>query len=142
MIKLMNISNKKLILDLLRFKSDAVGAFASGICMLHCLSTPFFFIASTCSLSCCNNAPAWWQLMDYLFLGISFFAIQQATKSSIKEWVVKGLWVSWVALFISILNIKLEWIQLAENLKFIPALMLVGLHTYNMRSFQCEKECC
>ena len=142
MIKLINISIKKLILEPLRFKSDAIGAFASGLCMMHCLSTPFFFIASACSSSCCNNAPEWWQWMDYLFLGISFFAIQQTTKSSIKEWVVPGLWVSWATLFFFIINIKLEWVQLAENLKFIPAFMLVGLHTYNMRYNQCEEECC
>ena len=40
------------------------------------------------------------------------------------------------------INIKLEWVQLAENLKFIPAFILVGLHTYNMRYNQCDEECC
>ena len=80
--------------------------------------------------------------MDYLFLGISFFAIQQTTKSSTKEWVLPGLWVSWATLFFFIINIKLEWVQLAENLKFIPAFILVGLHTYNMRYNQCDEECC
>ena len=44
--------------------------------------------------------------------------------------IVQGLWVAWVALFIAILNIKMEWIYLAENIKFIPA--FVGWFTmYN-----------
>ena len=142
MIKLINISIKKLILQPLHFKSDTIGAFASGLCMMHCLATPFFFIASACSLSCCNNTPLWWQWMDYLFLGISFFAIQQATKSSSKQWVIQGLWAAWIALFLLIINVKLEWIQIHTNLKFLPAFMLVGFHVYNMRYCQCEKDCC
>ena len=142
MIKMISISIKRFAVDSELFKSDALGAIASGLCILHCLATPFFFIASACSLSCCNNAPLWWQWMDYVFLGISFFAIKYATKSSAKDWVVQGLWISWVSLFFTILNVKMEWIHLAENLKFIPAFALVGLHMYNMRYCQCEKECC
>tara|TARA_B100001250_G_C19738662_1_gene762032 strand:+ start:602 stop:1036 length:435 start_codon:yes stop_codon:yes gene_type:complete len=143
MIKLINITAKKLIIKNLKISSDAIGAFASGLCMLHCLATPFFFIASACSSSCCNNAPAWWQWMDYLFLAISFFAIKQVVKSSMKEWVTQGLWINWVILFFFIINVKLEWFQLAENLKFIPAFTLVFLHLYNMKYCQCDaKECC
>ena len=142
MIKMISISMKRFAVDSQFFKSDALGAIASGLCILHCLATPFFFIASACSLSCCNNAPLWWQWMDYVFLGISFLAIKYATKSSSKGWVVQGLWVAWVALFVAIFNIKMEWIYLAENIKFIPAFALVGLHVYNMRYCRCEKECC
>ena len=142
MIKMISISMKKFAVDSELFKSDALGAIASGLCILHCLATPFFFIASACSLSCCNNAPLWWQWMDYVFLGISFLAIKYATKSSSKDWVVQGLWVAWVTLFIAILNVKMEWIYLSENIKFIPAFALVGLHMYNMRYCKCEKECC
>ena len=128
MIKMISISMKKFAVDSELFKSDALGAIASGLCILHCLATPFFFIASACSLSCCNNAPLWWQWMDYVFLGISFIAIKYATKSSAKDWVVQGLWISWISLFFTILNVKMEWIHLAENIKFIPAFALVGLH--------------
>ena len=142
MIRMINLSIKRFAIDSELLKSDAIGAIASGLCILHCMATPIFFIASACSLSCCNNAPLWWQWMDYVFLGISFLAIKYATKSSSKDWVVQGLWVAWVTLFIAILNIKMEWIHLAENIKFIPAFALVGLHMYNMRYCQCKKECC
>ena len=142
MINLINISIKKINWNSVSINSDTVGALASVLCMLHCLATPIFFIASVCSLSCCNNTPLWWQSMDYLFLGISFFAIKYATKSSTNEWVIRGLWVAWAFLFFFILNIKLEWIQLSENFKFIPAFLLVGLHAYNMRFCQCKEKCC
>ena len=142
MINLINVSIKKIIFEPLYSKSDTVGAFASGLCMLHCLSTPFFFIASACTSSCCSNTPLWWQWMDYLFLGISFFAIQQATKSSTKEWIVQALWLSWIGLFFTVINTNLEWVKLHSNIKFIPAFLLVVLHVYNMRYCRCEKECC
>ncbi|GIS54160.1 hypothetical protein Ct9H90mP29_12020 [bacterium] len=81
--------------------------------------------------------------MDYFFLFISFFAIIQATGSTTNEWISYGLWTSWVALFLLIFNIKFGWVNLAENLKFIPAFTLVGLHLYNMRYCQCDSnECC
>ena len=142
MIKAINVSIRKIIFETLNIKSDTIGAFASGLCMVHCLATPFFFIASACSASCCSNTPLWWQWMDYIFLGISFLAIQQASKSSTKYWVVQGLWFSWLTLFFLILNIKLELLYLPPNFKFFPAFMLVFLHVYNMRYCQCEKDCC
>ncbi len=142
MIRAINISVNKLISDHLKISSDAMGAFASGLCILHCLSTPIFFIASACSSSCCSNTPLWWQWMDYLFIGISFFAIKTASKSSTKQWVIQGLWISWAVLLFFIINLKLELFYLVENLKFVPAFALVFLHTYNMRYCRCEKECC
>ena len=128
---------------LFKIQSDAIGDLASGLFMIHCLATPFFFIASACSASCCNMAPLWWQWMDYFFLFISFFAIIQATRSTTNEWISYGLWTRWVALFLLIFNIKFGWVNIAENLKFIPAFTLVGLHLYNMRYCQCDSnECC
>ena len=142
MIKVINVSIKKIIFETLNIKSDTIGAFASGLCMVHCLATPFFFIASACSASCCSNTPLWWQWMDYIFLVISFFAIIQASKSSNNEWIKFGLWISWSVLFLLIINIRLDMVHITENIKFIPAFTLVGLHVYNMRYCQCEQDCC
>ncbi len=142
MIRAINISINKLLFERWKINSDTVGAFASALCMIHCLATPIFFIASACSSSCCNASPLWWQWMDYVFLGISFVAIRTASKSSTKQWVIQGLWINWATLFFLIVNAKLGWFQLAQNIKFIPAFALVFLHTYNMKFCKCEKECC
>ena len=143
MMNLITISIKKISSTHVKSISDIVGASASGLCILHCLATPFFFIASTCSSICCATTPSWWQWMDYLFLAISLFAIKQSTKSSTNEWIIYGLWINWLVLCFSIINIRLEWIQLAENFKFIPAFALAILHIYNLRYCQCnENECC
>ena len=114
-LKPFNINN-----DRLNFtsKSDVIGAFASGLCMMHCIATPFFFIASACSATCCNTSPIWWQRLDYIFLFVSLFAVYQGAKSSTKLWVSCGLLANWLALFILILNTKLGWFFIAENFKF------------------------
>ena len=108
MIRAINISINKLLFERWKINSDTVGAFASGLCMIHCLATPIFFIASACSSSCCNASPLWWQWMDYVFLGISFVAIRTASKSSTKQWVIQGLWINWATLFFLIANAKFD----------------------------------
>ena len=124
-------------------KSDAIGAVSSGLCMIHCLATPVFFIAATCSASCCSAAPLWWQWLDYVFLIISFFAITHSVKSTKSNIVKYGLWVSWVGLFLFILNIQFQWVLISENIKFIPAFSLIGFHLYNIRYCQCkDDQCC
>ncbi len=142
MVKLINLSISRVLKQNSNINSDALGAFASGLCMLHCLATPIFFIVSACSSSCCNNAPLWWQWMDYLFLGISFFAIRQASKTSTKEWVVQGLWISWFALLFFIINAKFTWFYIMPNMKFLPAFALVFLHIYNMKFCRCSADKC
>ena len=124
-------------------KSDAIGAVSSGLCMIHCLATPVFFIAATCSASCCSAAPLWWQWLDYVFLIISFFAITHSVKSTKSNIVKYGLWISWVGLFLFILNIQFQWFLISENIKFIPAFSLIGFHLYNIRYCQCkDNQCC
>ena len=123
-------------------KSDAVGVISSGLCMIHCLATPVFFIAATCSTSCCNAAPLWWQWIDYAFLIISFIAITHSIKSTNSNLVKYGLWVSWVALFLFILNIQFQWFSISDNIKFIPAFSLIGFHLYNIRYCKCNDDNC
>ena len=142
MINTLNIYIEKLIFETFKIKSDSIGALASALCMAHCIATPFFFIASACSASCCNNSPLWWQWLDYCFLIISFFAITQATKSTKYDWIKLGLWISWAGLFLSILNVKFMWLYMNSNVKFIPAFTLVVLHVYNMKFCQCKEQCC
>ena len=54
------------------FSLDKIGIAATALCMIHCIGTPFIFIAKACSTACCAGAPLWWQLIDYFFLIITF----------------------------------------------------------------------
>ena len=65
------------MIAILKQKSDLIGAIASFICMIHCLATPFLFIASACSKSCCAAAPKWWVWLDFVFLSLSWLFSDQ-----------------------------------------------------------------
>jgi len=123
-------------------RSDSIGALASGLCLIHCIATPFIFLAQTCSAICCDTAPAWWTSIDFLFIGISFFAVYRSAKNTSKIWMSTTLWISWIALCLVILNEKLALISLPESTIYIPAIALVLLHLYNRKYCQCKDDTC
>jgi len=65
---------------ILKPDSDIMGALASGLCMMHCIITPFLFaaLATTCS----EVGPLWWKMVDFVFLVITFIAIRYTAKST------------------------------------------------------------
>ena len=124
-------------------KSDYIGAISSCLCMIHCIATPFIFFATVCTSSCCSSAPLWWQCLDYIFLFISFIAVYQSTKSTNSKLIKFSLWSSWVVLLLSILNMKFAWLNISENIKFVPAFSLILLHLYNFKYYRFNtKNCC
>ncbi|WP_353778379.1 MerC family mercury resistance protein [Winogradskyella sp. 3972H.M.0a.05] len=126
----------------LAIRSDSLGAMASGLCLLHCIATPLLFIAQTCSASCSEAAPIWWQWIDYIFLSISFFAVYHSARTTSSEIMKVALWVSWSFLFVVILNEKLQWLPLPGATIYVAALILVALHLYNLKFCQCKTDNC
>lgn len=133
MIKTLSLSYQK--------NSDLIGAVASGLCLIHCIATPLLFIAQTCSATCCETSPIWWQWIDYLFLLISFFAVYRSNKTTSKAWIGKAMWISWALLFMLIINERFELISLPELALYLPALALISLHLYNQKYCQCNENC-
>lgn len=123
-------------------KSDKVGALASSLCMIHCVATPFVFIAQTCSSACCSSAPDWWIWIDYFFLAISFFAVYRSTQTTSKKYIKIALWISWIALFIAIVNERFLFVHLPHTFKYIAGISLVVIHLYNLKYCQCENDTC
>jgi len=128
-----------LVNSLKQNNSDILGAAASGLCILHCIFTPFIFIAQT-SKATHVEAPIWWGTIDIFFIIISFFAVYWSTLRSSKTWMKYALWISWIGLCLIILNEKIGLLSLAEFSIYIPALALIGLHFYNQRYCKCENE--
>ncbi|WP_405246507.1 MULTISPECIES: MerC domain-containing protein [unclassified Cellulophaga] len=126
----------------LKQKADILGTLASILCLVHCMATPFLFMAQAGSVFCCEDPPAWWKFMDYLFLAISFVAIQWSTKTTTIKWLAPALWLSWLALAAILLNEKLELIALPEPVVYIPAIALVSLHLYNRKHCKCNVDKC
>lgn len=123
-------------------KTDFIGAGASLLCLIHCIATPFVFIAKSCSATCCADTPTWWKAIDVLFLVISFTAIFQSAKHSTSKMVVGGLWLSWLTLSLIILNDYINVLNLHQHAIYIPTVALVILHFYNLKYCQCKKDTC
>lgn len=132
----------KLTSHKLHLNADLIGSVSSFLCLIHCLLTPFLFVAQTCSVANCSDAPLAWQLIDYLFIGISYLAVKQSIKNSSTKWVKKGLWFSWVLTFIFIINHTFGWLPIPKILVYIPAGALIVLHLYNLKYCQCKEDGC
>jgi len=129
-------------MNLILNKSNDIGIIASLICLVHCIATPFLFVAKLFADSCCKATPTWWTSLDYLFLFIAFFAVYQSAKMTAKKWVRLGLWLSWLVLFMVIINEQIQLYALSENAIFLPTLSLISLHIYNRNFCQCKTEKC
>ncbi len=129
-------------LQILQKETDIVGAAASGLCLLHCLATPFLFIAQAGSVVHHAESPSWWNLIDVLMLIVSLFAVYWAVKNTSKQWIKYALSASWIFLALIILNEKFEGFHLVEELIYIPTLSLVLFHLYNRKYCNCKDEEC
>jgi hypothetical protein len=123
-------------------KPDTIGAIVSTLCVVHCLLTPLLFVAQSYTATHSHEAPFWWKNLDYLFILISIIAVYESTKKSTNKLIKAGLWMSWIMLFLLILNEKLVWIELDEIITYCVALTLSMLHIYNLNYCQCETENC
>jgi len=121
-------------------KPDTIGAIVSTLCVVHCLLTPLLFVAQSYTATHSHEAPFWWKNLDYLFILISIIAVYESTKKSTNKLIKAGLWMSWIMLFLLILNEKLVWIELDEIITYCVALTLSMLHIYNLNYCQCETE--
>ena len=120
-------------MDITAVKTDKIGIIASVLCMIHCLATPFLFLATTYSSSCSEISPFWWSSIDFLFLMVSFFAIYKATQNTSKTWLQYAMWASWIFLLVILLIEKLYIFSLFEYAIYYPGVALVILHFYNLR---------
>ena len=123
-------------------KTDFIGASASLLCLIHCVATPFLFLAKSCSDICCAETPIWWKTIDYLILLISFIAIYRSTKTSNSTPIKWLLWISWISLALIVLNESVNLVDINKNIILIPALALVILHLYNLKYCQCQTDYC
>ena len=121
---------------------DSIGIIASTLCLIHCVATPFIFIAKACTATCCSDAPTWWIMIDYLFLIISFLAIFFISKNLNIKWLKISFWLSWFVLLFTILNHSVNIIHLPKNFIYIPSFAIIILHFYNLQFCKCQNESC
>jgi len=124
-------------------KPDTYGAIASSLCIIHCLVTPLLFIAHTSAIGNQETSPIWWNNLSYIFLIISFFAVARSARNTSKFYMKPILWLSWSALFLLVINEKIQLTPLPEIITYIAALSLSVVHLYNLKYCQCTStKCC
>lgn len=124
-------------------RSDIYGAWASSLCLVHCLATPLIFVLQASTANACASSPWWWSGIDFLFLLISGIAIYYSAQHTSAIWMPVALYIGWTILTILIINEKLHVFPLPHILTYVPALSLVALHLYNRKYCRCAgEECC
>lgn len=121
--------------------SDIVGMFASALCFMHCLATPFLFVMQA-GLSIGGGVHLWWDALDILFLVISFSAVYWSAKNTSKRWMAYSFWSLWILMSLIVTNEKVEVGHLEEEAIYLPTLGLVLLHMYNRSNCRCEGDNC
>ena len=123
--------------------SDIIGATASAMCFIHCLVTPFLFVAYSNNVIIENTDPWWWGILDIVFLVISLFAVYWSTYNTSKQFVKYTFWTLWILLALIIINEKWEIAHIAEVFIYLTTSGIFFLHLYNRRYCQCEDaKCC
>ncbi|RNC86397.1 MAG: MerC domain-containing protein [Winogradskyella sp.] len=123
--------------------SDYIGAIASTLCLIHCLATPFIFLAhSSVHHNHGHASPLWWKAFDVVFVCISFIAVFWSTRHSTNKNIKYALWASWFVLCFIIMNEHFSILAIPESAIYIPAIALVILHLYNKKYCQCNDESC
>jgi len=121
-------------------KSDALGAFSSSICLIHCICTPVLFAVHS---SCCEAVtPLWWKSIDYIFLIIAFFAVYKSASETSKNWMKYALFISWFMLGFIVINSRLGIVYLPKISIYVASVVMVLLHIYNSKYCQCSDKKC
>ncbi|WP_298317574.1 MerC domain-containing protein [uncultured Aquimarina sp.] len=127
----------------IRSNSDTLGIIASSLCLVHCLATPFLFLANTEFILSEGEHPFWWKSLDFIFLGLSFIAVYKTTQTTSNQKLKYAFWICWSLLFAIVLNEKLHLVHLVEEIIYVVAILLVSLHFYNQKYCRCNnKKCC
>ena len=126
----------------IKFHADNIGMASSSLCLIHCLITPFIFIAQTCTASCCADCPNWWKSIDFFFLLISFFAAYYAAKNTSKNWVKISFYFLFSLLTLLVVIQHTPYLSLSVYLNYFVAFLLFSLHIYNKRWCKCSTRCC
>jgi len=123
--------------------SDYIGASASGLCLMHCIATPFLFLSQASLVSVSNEMLFLWQSLNFFLLTISAIAVYYSIKNSSSLSVNTLLFLTWFILLCLIITEVFEIFSVPEFYSYITAISLSGLHIYNLKYCRCDnEECC
>jgi len=113
--------------------SDYIGAIAGVLCIIHCIITPLLFLINAELAT--KQTLFTLQLIGYIFLIISFFAVYRSALNTTNNTVKFLFFLIWGSLLFLILNESFGAFHIAETFTFISAFSLSALHIYNLKYF-------
>ena len=116
---------------------DIYGIIVCTLCVLHCIATPLIFFSVAASNDDKISPPFLWKNLDYLFLAISLFIVYSSVKNTTKPIMKYILGISWVGLFLVIINEKIGVFHIPELVTYITSINLAVVHLYNYRYCRC-----
>ena len=110
----------------MKLASDKIGIWSSALCMVHCLAVPFALLVSK-DLDLHHNP--YWNWLQIVFIGISFWAVLHSTKHTASKQLKIMFWLSFAGLSASII-----WHHslIGEILNYGCASLLILLHGVNL----------
>jgi hypothetical protein len=116
---------------------DIYGIIVCTLCVLHCIATPLIFFSVAVSSNNKISPPFLWKSLDYLFLAISLFIVYNSAKNTTRPIMKYILGISWVGLFLVIINEKIGVFHMPELVTYITSINLAVVHLYNYRYCRC-----
>jgi hypothetical protein len=90
-----------------------------------------------------STAPGWWQPLNFVFLLLSFLAINRSIKNSSNQLIKVLFYIFWSILAFLLISEEFEIIHLPEVITYATGFSLAFLHIYNKKYCQCaDEECC
>ena len=118
--------------------NDLLGIWASLLCTIHCYLTPFLFVIYPLRDAPSDHGHVHWMMFDYVFLGISFFAVYVSAKHTTHSIIRILLWVSWILFGAGILLESMFHIGIGSWMKYLGSFSLIICHFYNRRHCRIE----
>ena len=120
---------------------DKLGILSSALCLIHCFITPFIYM-SFASLK--QNELISFSLngVNVIFIIFSLVAVNRSTKITTSKIIKPIFWLSWILLFFVLFNEVAMIIELPEIFSYTSALILAGVHIYNLNFCGCKDENC
>ena len=122
--------------------SDYLGILSSILCLIHCFITPFIYVFFAALFTQNEFLSFSWKGINLIFIVISLVAVNRSTKITTSIIIKPVFWISWIFLFFVLFNEEAKIIELPEIFSYTSALILAGVHIYNLNFCGCKDENC
>ena len=120
-------------IKILTNNSAVFGAITCWACLAHCISTPLILFSLPLLNTKLSMYYSWWSNLDYMFVIISFFMVYFSVKTTRIKRMKLFFWLSWLFLFLVIINEKTELFEFSEYLAYLATTALSLLHLFNIK---------